>query len=50
MFRTLKLWWIQYQIKNMERREKEGMESLNHLRFKLLPSLREKRNRLLFGR
>lgn len=45
---TLKLWWIKRQIAHLERHERDIADNLKHIRHKLLPALRDKRNALLF--
>lgn len=45
---TLKLWWIKRQITHLERHERDVAENLKHVRHKLLPALRNKRNALLY--
>jgi len=45
---ALKLWWLKRQITHLERHERDVAENLKHIRHKLLPALRDKRNALLF--
>ena len=45
---ALKLWWIKRQIEHLERHERDVAENLKHIRHKLLPALREKRNSILY--
>lgn len=49
MITSFKLWLVRRQIAHMERHEEEVAANLRHIRCALLPKLREKRNRLMYG-
>lgn len=48
MLNKIKLWRLQRRIAHLERLEAEQAASLQHLRIKVLPKLRQERNDLLF--
>jgi hypothetical protein len=48
MLNKFRIWRLERRIAHLERMEAEAAASLQHLRLKILPALRQRRNDLLF--